>query len=89
MIEEALRLESWLPLGLRSLLASEIPWIRRLIQRGHSRRAFREIHRLVLSSFQYRDEVWDSEAVAQLRILDLELGQKYLPVSEEMAGVLP
>lgn len=72
-IETALSREAWLPFGLRTLLATEIPQVRQLLEEGRRARAEREVHRLALMSFRYGPKMLDSEAVAQLRILDLEL----------------
>lgn len=72
-IEEALAEEVWLPIGLRSLMASEFPRVRSDLKKGRRSRARRNVHRLALMSFGYGPKLWDSEAVSQLRVLDLEL----------------
>ena len=85
-IETALKQERWLPIGMRSLLASELPWIRRRLA-SHSRRwqagVAMRVHELTMASFRYGPELLDSEAIAQLRMLDLELS--HIPASSEVA----
>ncbi|MDQ8202619.1 hypothetical protein [Pelagicoccus sp. SDUM812003] len=75
-VEEALLSETWLPMGLRSLLACDMPWIRRRLAEGKrfwQSKVAERVHELALTSFRYGPELLDSEAVAQLRVLDLEL----------------
>lgn len=75
-VESALARETWLPMGLRTLLAHELPRLRRELQ---SRKRFRReaashrVRELAMATFRYGPELLDSEAVAQLRVLDLEL----------------
>lgn len=72
-IEAALTTETWLPLGLRSLIASELPQIKRDLKCGRCAKAQQNVHRLAATSFRYGPSLLDSTAVAQLRVLDLEL----------------
>ncbi|MBD5781229.1 hypothetical protein IEN85_17140 [Pelagicoccus sp. NFK12] len=74
-IEAAIAKEPWLPIGLRSLLAIEIPEVCKDLKSGRRARAWRNVHRLALMSFRYGPRLLDSEAVAQLRILDLEMSE--------------
>lgn len=73
-IEAALVEDTWLPIGLRSLLAGEIPQLKKYLMRGYRFRAERCAHRLALMSYSYGPKMLDSDAIAQLRVLDLELG---------------
>lgn len=73
---EALGEDVWLPMELRSHLVDEIPLLQRsLSSDGETEHmeAARRIHELAHLSFAYGPEMLDSEAIMQLRILDLEL----------------
>lgn len=74
-ILESLLGESWLPMGLRSMLVEEISEMQSQLQNrvlGMEEVSAR-VHAIALSSFSYEDLLSRSEAIAQLRILDLEL----------------
>lgn len=80
-MQTALAEERWLPMGLRSLLAHELPQLRKgLLSRQRSRRqlASQRVHELALTSYRYGPELLDSELVSQLRVLDLELNPSRL-----------
>ena len=75
----AIRDESWLPLGLRTLLAEEVTSLRDELCRGEItlEQVGERVHGIALSSFAYREVVMRSEAVTQLRVLDLELNPDF------------
>ena len=74
-ILESLLGESWLPMGLRAMLVEEISEMQYQLQNtvlGMEEVSAR-VHAIALSSFSYEDLLSRSEAIAQLRVLDLEL----------------
>ncbi|MBC2605693.1 hypothetical protein [Pelagicoccus albus] len=75
-IEEALKREPWLPLNLRGLLAGELPQLRSIAEReGHAWRnqIARQVVALALASWILGPSPLESETVALLLALDLEL----------------
>ena len=76
-IQNALLSENWLPIGLRSLLAQELPKLRDSLATKRGSKCYEaareRIHELALASFSYGPSLLKSDAVTQLRVLDLEL----------------
>lgn len=75
-IGHSLEKESWLPLSFRTLLACELPALKKLA--GHSGRIWRQklarqVLTLAMASWIYAPSPLESETVSQLRTLDLEL----------------
>ncbi len=75
-IEVSLVKESWLPIAFRGLLASELPALAKLVARngnGWRNRVAKQVMALALASWIYAPSPLESETVARLQALDLEL----------------
>lgn len=72
---EALSREAWLPMGLRTVLVEEISRFRALVNAREPDvvALAKQMNSIALFAFSYGDAVANSEAVTQIRILDLEL----------------
>ncbi len=75
-IEDSLVRESWLPISFRGLLATELPALAKAA--GHSGNGWRkkiakQVMTLALASWIYAPSPLESETVARLQALDLEL----------------
>ncbi len=83
-IEDSLVRESWLPISFRGLLATELPALAKAA--GHSGSGWRkaiakQVMTLALASWIYAPSPLESETVARLQALDLELNtsESYQP----------
>ena len=86
-IEVSLVKESWLPIAFRGLLATELPVLEKLASRhgsGWRNRIAKQVMALALASWIYAPSPLESETVARLQALDLELNisETYTPSGE-------